>query len=222
MRRTNTERLEEVERNIRERRVMSFDDVLHGIDCSAITLRRDLKALNTISSYTHSGRFITLPGIPQFDGHGIWIYRKIGFSRFGTSLDTIVGLIEQSEGGFSRIELEEILGIRISQQIQVLMQRGKLHRVKMGNQYLYIPEAAQRNKKKKLKLIGARQTEEYFEKAIQKTDLVALLKAVLVESKVGIEIESIKRIAKKYSLRIPPQKIQRLLVKYDLPEKKTP
>jgi hypothetical protein len=204
------------------KKVLSLQWIANHLGISERTAQRYLKNLQVLTSFTHKRQFVTLPNIPQFDEQGIWFYRKIGFSGFGNSLETVVGLIEQSKEGFSREDLEEILRIGISQQIQILMQRSKLHRVKLGNRYLYIPEAVQKNKKKKLKLIGNRQTEDHFEKDIQKVDLVALLKAVLVEKKVGTGIESIERIAKKYSLRIPLKRIQRLLKKYDLSVKKTP
>jgi hypothetical protein len=222
MRRANAGRLEAVETDIRKRKVVAFCDLLHRVDCSPITLRRDLKALKAMSSYTHSSRYVTLPDIPKFDMDGIWFYRQIGFSKYGSSLDTIVGLIEQSKDGYSREELEGILRIRISQQIQTLLLRDQLHRVKLGNKYLYIPIAVVKNKKRRLRLIGDRQAEERFEKDVNKNDLIALLKAVLIEKKVGIDIENIKRIAQKYTLRIPLKRIQQLLLKHNLPEKKSP
>ena len=117
--------------------------------------------------------------------------------------------------------MEAILKIGISKQIQILVQREKLYRIKLGNKYLYVPEGVIQNKKKRLKLVGDRQTDEHFEKDVQKTDLIALLKVVLIEKKVGIDLENIKRIARKYSLRIPLEKIQRLLLKYNLLEKKS-
>lgn len=218
----NTQRLDIVERNMRDKKVLSFDDVLKLVECSEITLRRDLKKLNALTSFTHRGKFMTLPDIPHFDERGLWFYRQIGFSKFGTSLDTIIGLIEQSKSGLSREEMEAILKIRISKQIQILIQREKLQRIKLGNKYLYLPESVIKNKEKKLRLLGDRQTEEHFEKGVQKTDLIALLKVVLVEKKVGIDIESLKRIAQKYFLKIPVKRIQQLLVKHDLSKKKRP
>lgn len=207
---------------LERKRVLSLQQIAESEAINERTVQRHLKDLKALSSYTHKRCFVTLPNIPRFDERGIWFYRNIGFSKFGNSLDTIVALIEGSKEGLSRHELESILKIGIAQQIHILLQREKLHRVKLGNRYLYIPEAAQKNKRQRIKLIGDRQTEEYFEKDVPKTDLVALLKAVLVEKKVSIDFETIKRIAKKYSLRLPVQKIYRLLVKYDLPEKKTP
>ncbi|MCP4364438.1 MAG: helix-turn-helix domain-containing protein [Planctomycetes bacterium] len=205
-----------------EKKVVSLQRIAEHLKISERTAQRHLKVLQALSSFSHKRQFVTLPDIPQFDEHGVWFYRNVGFSRFGNSLEAVVALVEQSKEGFSREELEAILKIGIAQQIQTLIQRDRLHRVKLGNRYLYLPEAVQKNKRKRLELIGDRQTEEYFEKDVPKTDLVALLKAVLVEKKVGVDIETIKRIAKKYSLRLSLQKIQRLLVKYDLPVKKRP
>ncbi len=216
----NTRRLDVVARNILDKKVLSFDDVSQLVECSEITLRRDLKKLNALTSFTHRGKFITLPDIPSFDERGLWFYRQIGFSKFGTSLDTIIGLIEQSKSGLSREEMEAILKIGISKQIQILIQRDKLQRIKLGSRYLYIPESVLKNKEKKLKLLGDRQSEEHVEKDVQKSDLIALLKAVLVEKKVGTGIESLKHIAMKYFLKIPIIRIQQLIVKHDLSKKK--
>lgn len=222
MRRADTGRLEAVEAEIRKHKAVSFHNLLHRAVCSPITLRRDLKTLKALSSYTHGGSFVTLADIPKYDTNGLWFCRQIGFSKYGTSLDTIIGLIEQSKTGYSRDELEEILRIKISQQIQTLLLREVLHRVKLGNRYLYLPEVIMKNRRERLRVIGDIQAEEHFEKEVKKTDLIALLKAVLIEKKVGIEIENVKRIAQKYALQIPLQRIQRLLSSHALPEKKSP
>lgn len=216
------EKMEEIQGLLLKKRVLSLQWMADHLGSSERTTQRYLKNLQTLTSYTHKRRYFTLSDIPRFDDNGIWFYRQIGFSKFGNGLDTIVSLVNQSMDGFTREELESILRIGISKQIQILVQRERVHRIKLGNKYLYIPEAAMQNKKKRLKLVGDRQTEEYFEKDVQKTDLIALLKAVLIEKKVGIDISSLKRIARKYSLRIPLKRIEQLLAKYDLPEKKTP
>jgi len=218
----NTQRLDAISAIIRQKNVVAFDTILNGITCSAITLRRDLKTIRAITSYTHRGHFVTLPDIPRFNDYGIWFYRNIGFSKVGNSLNTILSLVEQGKDGFYREELEAILKIGISKQIQMLVQADKISRVKFGSKYLYLPEAAMKNKKKRLRLIGERQVEERFEKGVGKSDLIALLKAVLIEKRVGLSLENIKRIAQKYALRIPLKGIQQLLLKHDLPEKKSP
>lgn len=213
---------EKIRELLRKKKVHSLHGISDHLGIGDRMVQLYLKDLHGLTSYTHRGQFVTLSAIPRFDEHGIWFYRQVGFSRFGSSLATIVGLIEQSKRGFSREELETILKIGISKQIQILVQRERLHRIKLGNKYLYIPEAAMQNKQRRLKLVGDRHTEEHFDKGVQKTELIALLKAVLIEKEVGIDIKSIKRIAGKYSLRIPLRKIEQLLLEYDLSEKKTP
>jgi hypothetical protein len=215
-----SEQIEHVRELLSKKKVLTQGDLGDHLGVGNRMVQFYLRDLRAITSFSHSGHFVTLPSTAKFNEQGIWFFQKAGFSKYGTSLETIVGLIEQSKEGFFREDLESILKIRIGQQIQVLLQRGKINRVKMGNRYLYIPETVQKDKKKKLKLIGIRQTEEYFEKDVQKIDLVALLKAVLIEKKIGVDVESIKHIAKKYSLKLPLQKIQMLLMKYDLLEKK--
>jgi hypothetical protein len=220
--RGNADRLAATKRNIQDEKVIRFDEALKRVDCSAVTLRRDLNALQALTSYSHRGQFVTLPGIPRFDELGIWFHKRIGFSKYGTSLDTIVALVEDSKEGFSREELEAILKIGISKQIQILVQREKLHRIKLGSRYLYVPGEAMASKTRRLKIVGTRQTEERFDRDVHKSDLIALLKAVLIEKRVGIDVKSIKNLVRRYALQISWNKIQLLLQRHDLLEKKTP
>ena len=67
---------------IYKKKALSFASISRSVLCSSVTLRRDLKTLQTITSYTHRGSYLTLPDIPRFNRHGIWFFRGIGFSRF--------------------------------------------------------------------------------------------------------------------------------------------
>ncbi len=214
------ERLKTIEKFIEQKKVLSFEKLVQFVNVSDITVRRDLRTLNYMTSYTHRGQFVTLPEIPRFDDNGIWFFYKIGFSQYGNSLESILKLIDKSKQGISREELEDILKIGISKQIQILIGQEKLHRVKLGSKYLYLPEEVMKNKKKKYRLLGARQTEDYFEKDVRKKDLIALLKAVLEHNK--IKMTSLKQLAKKYGLKLPLNKIEKLLIENRLTEKKRP
>ena len=77
------ERLQSIEALIGKKKVLSFENLVQSVNVSDITVRRDLRALNYITSYTHRGRFITLPKIPRFDNNGIWFFHEIGFSQYG-------------------------------------------------------------------------------------------------------------------------------------------
>ena len=115
------------------KKVLTFSKMLEKVDCSNITLRRDFKMLNANASYTHQGRYVTHESIPKFNAHGIWFYKNIGFTKFRNSIDLIVELVDSSKQGLSREQIQDILGIQAGQQIQVLMQRNKLDRVRIGN-----------------------------------------------------------------------------------------
>lgn len=214
------DQLEEIRELINKKKVLSLQMIAAQVMSSERTIQRYLKELNGLTSYTHRGKFVTLPEITQFDSNEIWFYRQIGFSKYGSSLDAIIGLINRSEHGVSRDELEEILRIGISKQIQILLKQERLHRVKVGNKYIYIPEEAATNKKKMLRIVGSRKIEEHYDVEVKISDLIAVLKVVLQEGR--IEMRLLKRWIKKYSLKIPLGKLESLIMKHKLDEKKTP
>jgi hypothetical protein len=216
------ERRNVVENIIRSKKIQTFEQILKQVNCSEVTLRRDIRWMKGITSYTHQGRFVTLEDIPEFDHNDIWFYNNIGFTKFKNSLELIVHLINHSKEGLTREQIQKILKIQIFQQIQTLLKRNKLYRSKIGNKYIYLPEELSRNKKQKLLSLNANNIEEYYDAIVSSSDLVALLKAVLVEKKIKIDAKNLKRFTKKYSLTIPLNKIEQLLLKYNLTEKKKP
>jgi DeoR/GlpR family transcriptional regulator of sugar metabolism len=216
------ERRNVVENIIRSKKIQTFEQILKQVNCSEVTLRRDIRWMKGITSYTHQGRFVTLEDIPEFDHNDIWFYNNIGFTKFKNSLELIVHLINHSKEGLTREQIQKILKIQIFQQIQTLLKRNKLYRSKIGNKYIYLPEELSRNKKQKLLSLNVNNIEEYYDAIVSSSDLVALLKAVLVEKKIKIDAKNLKRFTKKYSLTIPLNKIEQLLLKYNLTEKKKP
>lgn len=215
------ERLRFVENLVRLKKVVSFIIILRQIGCSAATLRRDMKNLHVITSYTHQGQFVTLVDIAKFDDHGIWFYKGIGFSRYRNSLELIMALIGSSKRGVTREALEDILRIQIGQQIQTLLERQELYRVRVGKKYLYLPDELARNKKKRLHVLNIDSVEEYYDNRVSSADLIALLKAVLLTKKIKMDAKHLKQFTQKYVLRIPFKKIEQLLLKYNLTEKKS-
>ncbi|MGA9258483.1 MAG: hypothetical protein WBV98_17905, partial [Candidatus Sulfotelmatobacter sp.] len=65
-----------------------------------LTVFRKLKPLDYLASYTHRGRFYTLPEIAHFDDHGLWSHQGVGFSRHGTLLATVEIFVNQSPQGY--------------------------------------------------------------------------------------------------------------------------
>ena len=200
------------------KKITSFQVIVESIKCPEITIRRDLRDLEAITSFSHQRRFLTLPDIPTFDENGIWFYEDIGFSRYRDSLALIVEIINNSENGMSRESIEEILGIKIFQQIQTLLARSKLNRVKVGNRYIYLPEQMIKEKKRRVELFGTQEVEEYHVGKIKVGDLIAVLKALLAENM--IDMDDLGKVIRKYSLNLTVQKIELITQKYDLDSKK--
>jgi hypothetical protein len=204
---------------INSKKVVSFRHLFDQVDCSEITLRKDIEELGGMRSYTHQRSFITLKPIPKFDKNGIWVFRKVGFTKHGSSLELILNLINSSKEGLTREELEGIVRIKIFQQIQVLLIREELHRVKIGNKYVYLPKDVVKNQRKMLKLVGTRQTEQRYENGLSTRDLIEIVKVVLLEA--NIKTPVLKKWIEKYSLKISVGTLEKTLLKYQLNEKKT-
>jgi DeoR/GlpR family transcriptional regulator of sugar metabolism len=210
-----------VENIIRSKKIQTFEQIFQQVSCSEPTLRRDIRRIKGITSFTDQGRFVTLKDIPKFDKNGIWFYRKVGFTKYKNSLELIVHLINNSKEGLNREQIQEILKIQIFQQIQTLLKRNELYRCKIGNKYIYLPEELAKNQKTRLRLLSANNVEEYYDAMVSSSDLVALLKAVLIEKKIKIDVKNLKRFTQKYSLKVPLKKVEQLLLKYNLTEKKS-
>ena len=101
---------EEVFEVFLKRKILTIDELSALMQCSFITSRRRLKQWKALTSYNQNNRFYTLPAIAQFDATGLWHYRKVSFSRYGTCKQTVVHFVRRSEQGLTNAELAELLG----------------------------------------------------------------------------------------------------------------
>jgi len=92
-------------------KVLTVTDLREILLCSLVTVRRRLDEWDTCTSYNQNGRYYTLPIIPTFNKYGIWRYRDIYFSRYGTLKNTVVALAAKSQKGLNHAELQEIIGL---------------------------------------------------------------------------------------------------------------
>ena len=59
-----------------------------------MTVFRALKKYGYHTSYNHNAGYYTLAGLPQFDDRGLWAYRDVRFSRWGTLPESLVALVQ--------------------------------------------------------------------------------------------------------------------------------
>jgi len=116
---------------------------------------RYLRELHHLTSYTHNGKYYTIPGIAQFDTNGFWHFEEIGFSIYGTLIDTLHQVITQSVNGKSNAELEKHCKVRVQAALRTLLHSKRIARVKLKKRYLYVsidPSIIDRQIRKRLEV----------------------------------------------------------------------
>jgi hypothetical protein len=118
---------------------------------------RYLRELHHLTSYTHNGKYYTLPGIAQFDSNGFLYFGGIGFSAHGTLIDILHQVITQSAAGKSNSELEKHCGVKVQAALRTLLHSKRIARVRLEKRYLYvnvIPCAGNRQIRKRIEAIS--------------------------------------------------------------------
>ncbi len=130
---------EELARAFDALKVLTLEEVKAALGTPVkMTALRKLRELNYHSSYSHAGRYYTLERIARWDGHGLWAYKGIRFSRHGTLVETVAQLVDVSRGGRMAAELEDVLGVRTHAALLTLYRRGRVLRHQIGGEYLYV------------------------------------------------------------------------------------
>jgi len=139
------EMLTRLARLLRRNQTMDFGSIVKAVGGrSRRSLFRDLVSLGYLTSYTHAGRYYTLANIPQFDEHGLWFYKGIGFSRAGTLKTTLVELIEAAEAGYTHYELKALLHVRVHNTLLALVHEKRINRKHIEKLYVYVGAKTQR------------------------------------------------------------------------------
>ncbi len=111
---------------------------------SRMSVHRRLRELDYLSSFSHMGRYYTLPDAANFDPHGLWFYQDVGFSRFGNLKATVIHLVDQSIAGKTHEELERQLRLRVHNTLLDLVRSRKLAREAIDGVFVYISIRADR------------------------------------------------------------------------------
>ncbi len=104
---------------------------------SDATAYRRLREIPHCTSYSHRGRFHTLPEIAQFDEFGLWSFLDVRFSRHGTLLSSIETLVQDAPSGYFAAELTRLLQVSIKVAVLKLFRENRLSRERVSGLYLY-------------------------------------------------------------------------------------
>lgn len=141
-----TDREQKVVKWVKKRKVATMRHLRHQFQISHMTVIRALKKYGYHTSYNHNGAYYVLQDLPEFDQWGLWAYRDIRFSRYGTLMRTIVALIENAPAGLTVAELEERLETKVANLASRLVRDGAVQReILPGRQAVYMVADAKRH-----------------------------------------------------------------------------
>jgi hypothetical protein len=124
--------------DFRKRKVTTVPDLMSSMRCSAITVRRYLKQWRAITSYNKNGCYYVLPDIPRFNEYGLWQYKTIGFSKYGSLKRTIIHLVEDSLSGRDASEIAQLVGVDPHPILSRLIAKSSLQRRKVSGVFVYL------------------------------------------------------------------------------------
>ncbi len=118
-------------------KVLNKKKILQSAGCSSMTAWRILSQHGYITSYNFNSAYYTLSNIPQFDKNGLWSYRKIRFSKYGSLTDTVIALVRNSASGLDSNALKELLVVNPSPILTKLHAKENIKRKKIGTVFVY-------------------------------------------------------------------------------------
>jgi hypothetical protein len=134
---------DDLARLLRQRKIATMVELKQALGTQAdATVFRKLAELAYRTSYSHRGRFYTLDEIAAFDELGLWSFRSVWFSRFGTLLATVEALVAAAEAGYDASELEAVVHVDCKQALLGLARAGRVARQALGGRYLYLASDA--------------------------------------------------------------------------------
>lgn len=108
-----------------------------------ITRMADLKAaLNTNVNMTifrklNDLSYYTLEKNIKFDAQGLWGYKGLFFSKYGTLQSTTKAFVEKSEAGYAVNEISEMLHEEVKKSLLTLYRNNQFYRDKISGIYIY-------------------------------------------------------------------------------------
>ena len=204
-----------VAKAIRSRRLVDMPTLEAAVPGrSRRSLFRDLESLGCLSSFTHAGKYHTLPDIPRFDEEGLCFIGEVGFSRRGTLKNTVSEMVRGSPAGRTHSELRSLLRVRVQNTLLDLVQIGEISRETPEEmaEFLYLhPDSAeageQRVRRKSLARKPAPPPEE---------KVIVILAETVRTGRVAVSPELVVRRLRAQGADVSVEEVRRVFAAYDL------
>ncbi len=201
-------------------KVLSKEQHLQLCGCSVMTAWRLMNEHGYLSSYNFNAKYYTLVDIPRFDKNGLWSYRNIRFSRFGSLPCTMTELVKCSSSGMNAGEIEQVLGISNARTtLARLSKQGRLSREKIRGRLVYFSSDSEHQQQQRDRFESARQTALLHAHLPEPDRIIALLVERIQRPRMDT-LQLARRMARK-GFQITPEEIEAVFIHYKL-QKKSP
>jgi hypothetical protein len=142
---------------LRKARIATMQSLRNRFQLSHMTVFRALRKYGYFHSYNYNASYYVLHDVPQFDDWGLWAYRDVRFSRYGSLPETLATLVEKAPAGQTVPELEERLQVPVANLLSRLVHEGRLQSQTLhGRRVIYLvadPEVAAAQKRQREGLV---------------------------------------------------------------------
>jgi len=121
----------------RRSRIMTVTQLAQHLDCSIPTVRNRLRSWGALTSYNRNGSYYALPNVAKFHEHGLWKYKGVCFSRWGTLMNTTPQLVKHSASGLDASEIGRLVGLPPRSFMAQLRNVQGLRREKVEKRFVY-------------------------------------------------------------------------------------
>ncbi len=101
------------------------------------TIFRKLRELHYLRSYSHRGKYYTIPEVARFNAKGLWPCRGVHFSKQGSLLNTIEHHVDRSVAGYFEYEIESLSHVTVRVAVLKLLKEYRISRQKVSGRYRY-------------------------------------------------------------------------------------
>lgn len=214
--------------HLRKLRIATKTDLCSTFQVSHMTVVRALKKYGYYTSYNMNSAYYVLKDTPEFDEYGLWFYKDVYFSRYGTLGETLVTLVEMSPSGLAVNELEPKLRVKVGNFLSCLCRQKCLARFYAGRQVVYLSINPQQRSSQEVRrqrqleearaLIHAKRREgkklpEGFDAITVISILIQMIKAP------KSSIASISQTLQKRELKITAEQVRNVIEFYSLQKK---
>lgn len=199
-------------------RILTLEELSRKLEASRSTILRRLDEHGYYSSYNHSGRFLTIAQVAEFDSRGLWSFKSARFSKHGNLKETLEHFVSSSEAGLNHQELATLLAVRVHNPLLDLVEDGRLARQQIGGSYVYSSPKARKGKQQlKRRIALVKETEKPRPSSRQ---IIATLLERITDSE-STPAEIVAR-CQKAGTSISPQLVEVIFERYDLDKKRAP